>query len=1127
MKNKIRLYYFLIGVLVALFVSICACFAVISTGYVDTRRLVIYSGIAEKAYDGTPLTSESFGIRHGKLKDGHSLIVETYGSQTEKGASFNYFHYTIVDQAGNSVTNEYRIIETPGLLIVHEEGWIDWDKLDKEKIEDLIDRFGNYDFSSLDLENMNIEDLLKQLENSNLTEEQREQLMQAIAAKVMASMMANQNLDTDGDGIPNYQDNDVNGNGTPNGQDADVDGDGLPNGQDDDVDGDGMPNDIDNDIDGDGILNENDDDPNGASVGVGQGGLGGAGNQRFDNNLQQQGNGFGDNADVEVLSLISYSNVASEYYLRYENFGDYNGSGFDYAQEYDQSVVSPLYFTGTALNNAGRVMDQIVIENLDGSNAYYLPYYSITGGIKETGDIRFSQSLPIYMTKASNYDYLAEGQTYLVPSDLTSQEGRYRNFVYNNYLNIDEWLKNELLDLTGYFWGDKLSIARQIRDYVQNCAGYNLEFDTFPAGEDMVLYFLKEGKEGICQHFAAAATMIFRAYGIPARYTCGYKVTAEPYNVTVVTGKYAHAWVEIYVDGMGWVEVEVTGGAFDEVRKNELVLKTPSVSKVYDGIPIDYSEAIKWEYDGYLKSGHYIEVVGGEDIQMPVNACAPYQNNGFEYVIRDEFGNDITEEYEIKRVEYGTLQISKRPITIWASGNVDSPYYEKEIKLPYTGELQKSENYDFEGINDEESRGLLNDHSVELLTTTEAKDIGVHKNIQTYRIVDWTNYREDVTNNYEIDAKEGAFEIVKIKLCVNTDNYNHQYDANYAIRQDNKESWQRYWFDTGLDQDDMPYGKVLDGHKVQKGEFEGEFNPTNVGETTENEFKIIIFENGIDVTDKYYEIKYEYGTAKVEPRDIVIYRKDAEKEFVAFAKLYSYDFELQDENDLLDGHKVELAKSFSVSTCGRHKNECEFGIVDSNGDTVTQNYNIKYQTKKGYNGELFLYKSIKVTAENISKVYDGTPLVYDKGYTPVGTTLYGHTIDVQFNNITDVGTKKSVSVKVVDTSGNDVTKDYYKVTVVGNLKITQKELTVKTKDVKYSYDGITTFNGEMEDLVVSGLVAGHDISDELVFTGKISYYGECPNSFERNTLKILDASGKDVTKNYHIEIAFGTITVDV
>jgi hypothetical protein len=70
-------------------------------------------------------------------------------------------------------------------------------------------------------------------------------------------------LDIDGDGVPNWQDWDIDWDGILNGDAPDVDGDGILNGDDPDVDGDGIPNWMDPDIDGDLIPNHSDPDMDG------------------------------------------------------------------------------------------------------------------------------------------------------------------------------------------------------------------------------------------------------------------------------------------------------------------------------------------------------------------------------------------------------------------------------------------------------------------------------------------------------------------------------------------------------------------------------------------------------------------------------------------------------------------------------------------------------------------------------------------------------------------------------------------------------------------------------------------------------------------------------------------------
>ena len=76
----------------------------------------------------------------------------------------------------------------------------------------------------------------------------------------------NINIDTDGDGTPNYLDWDIDNDGTKNGTDTDVDGDGQLNTVDGDIDGDNVKNAIDTDIDGDAIKNALDSDIDGDMV---------------------------------------------------------------------------------------------------------------------------------------------------------------------------------------------------------------------------------------------------------------------------------------------------------------------------------------------------------------------------------------------------------------------------------------------------------------------------------------------------------------------------------------------------------------------------------------------------------------------------------------------------------------------------------------------------------------------------------------------------------------------------------------------------------------------------------------------------------------------------------------------
>lgn len=88
----------------------------------------------------------------------------------------------------------------------------------------------------------------------------------------------------------------------------------------------------------------------------------------------------------------------------------------------------------------------------------------------------------------------------------------------------------------------------------------------FPLNEDPAEYFLFESGRGYCQHFATAAVILYRMYGIPARYATGYAVKPSDFTEengefhAEVTDESAHAWVEICLPDYGWVPVETTPG---------------------------------------------------------------------------------------------------------------------------------------------------------------------------------------------------------------------------------------------------------------------------------------------------------------------------------------------------------------------------------------------------------------------------------------------------------------------------------------------------------------------------------------------------------------------------------------
>lgn len=104
------------------------------------------------------------------------------------------------------------------------------------------------------------------------------------------------------------------------------------------------------------------------------------------------------------------------------------------------------------------------------------------------------------------------------------------------------------------------------KDYLNKNYRYTLRPGMVQDGENEIETFLFERKTGYCTHFASSAVMILRTLGIPARLAQGYMISGYRVNAnkkTSVRDNNAHAWVELYIDGTGWVPVDFTPSSTD------------------------------------------------------------------------------------------------------------------------------------------------------------------------------------------------------------------------------------------------------------------------------------------------------------------------------------------------------------------------------------------------------------------------------------------------------------------------------------------------------------------------------------------------------------------------------------
>ncbi len=107
---------------------------------------------------------------------------------------------------------------------------------------------------------------------------------------------------------------------------------------------------------------------------------------------------------------------------------------------------------------------------------------------------------------------------------------------------------------------DPYEIALRIERYLRLNFTYTLT-PASPADDSPYAAFLFTTRRGFCQHFAGAMAVLLRFNGVPARVAVGFapglRVGDDSF---VVSRNDAHAWVEAYFPGVGWVPFEPTPG---------------------------------------------------------------------------------------------------------------------------------------------------------------------------------------------------------------------------------------------------------------------------------------------------------------------------------------------------------------------------------------------------------------------------------------------------------------------------------------------------------------------------------------------------------------------------------------
>ncbi len=144
------------------------------------------------------------------------------------------------------------------------------------------------------------------------------------------------------------------------------------------------------------------------------------------------------------------------------------------------------------------------------------------------------------------------------------------NNARNNYSdtqNISENVMKLARQITEKYSSD-IDKATALESYFSE-NGYLYDENANP-DDKSIDYFIFTGKAGVCSGYATAMTLMARSIGLPSRYVEGFagfeKSSADTF---IIRNKHAHAFVEVYISGVGWITFDPTVADYRKIEQDD------------------------------------------------------------------------------------------------------------------------------------------------------------------------------------------------------------------------------------------------------------------------------------------------------------------------------------------------------------------------------------------------------------------------------------------------------------------------------------------------------------------------------------------------------------------------------
>lgn len=316
--------------------------------------------------------------------------------------------------------------------------------------------------------------------------------------------------------------------------------------------------------------------------------------------------------DVTVLKMHTNKRPADKMYLKAFYGSEYkDGRWINDADEFEEAVtdevildleyikdtiaflgIRAILLEASAESTSGEDTLKVKLEYLKTENDIaYIPYFAHEfTGVTIKGDVCFKK-----LKKKTSIEYTVwqdkidyenfDGEDML--DFIEGWEIWYEQYVCDNYLEVPDDMEG-VKEVASYLMSEglrgvdlesgenvwRVRAADMVIDWFAENMTYTQSPPSLPRKTDPIEYFVERSKKGYCMHYASAATLMLREMGVPARYVSGYYVSPADFIATDngyvgnIMDNAAHAWVEIYLDKIGWVPIEVTTSYADGINPN-------------------------------------------------------------------------------------------------------------------------------------------------------------------------------------------------------------------------------------------------------------------------------------------------------------------------------------------------------------------------------------------------------------------------------------------------------------------------------------------------------------------------------------------------------------------------------